>query len=97
MESFSRMAATATLILVSAISLEASAGRATEVEIGYFSPEGYLNGSITYHCGGGRTIEGVLEGERRQIYSVSCNEPPGPTPTPTPWPCNPPSCVHTYP
>lgn len=57
----------------------ALAARRYAYEIGYFDANGYMVGSITYPCGGGQTIEGVLEGTPVEIWSETCfgYDPPG--------------------
>jgi len=57
----------------------AFAARNWAYEIGYFDEYGNLNGSVTYPCGGGKTIEGVLVGTPVEIWREAClgYEPPG--------------------
>ncbi len=55
-----------------AIGSSAIAARAYEREIGYYAPDGTLNGTAHYPCDGAPLYDGVLVGEQRVIFMEPC-------------------------
>ncbi|MGS1078692.1 hypothetical protein [Pseudoxanthomonas sp. z9] len=73
-----RLVAFCILLVAMVAATTALAARRYAWQVGYFDENGYMVGSITYPCGGGQTIEGVLEGTPIEIWSQPCYgyEPP---------------------
>ena len=73
-----RIAAVCLLLIGASAATAAMAARMYAYEIGYFDQYGNMVGSVTYPCGGGKTVEGILEGTPVEIWSETCLNPDNP-------------------